>query len=286
MDYIRLRGTGVSPGIAVGKVLLSKSEIFTSRKEIITSDQVPREMDRLQVATERTRKQLVQLKDKVREQLGDEHSFIFESHLMILGDKSLDLSIKKHIELEGVKAEWAITQVHARYVQIFDSIEDEYFRDRKSDVTDVLSKLYRNLEPEVAKKTDEGEEKILVAHDLLPSEAALRLSQGNVLAVALDVGGTTSHTAILARSLNIPAVMGLRDITQRIKDDDVLIVDGTDGEVIINPPQAIQREFISKQKKYADYRLSLQKTATLKARTLDGVTFSPQANIDLPEEVQ
>jgi len=286
MDYIRLRGTGVSPGIAVGNVLLSEGDVFTSRKESITSDQVPREMERLQVAIERTRKQLVQIKDKVGKQLGDEHSFIFESHLMILDDKSLVRSLKKHIEQEQVKAEWAITQVHARYVQIFDSIEDEYFRDRKSDVTDVLSKLYRNLEPEATKKSEDGEEKILVAHDLFPSEAALRLSRGNVLAVALDVGGTTSHTAILARSLNIPAVMGLRDITQRIKEDDVLIVDGTDGEVIINPPLAIRREFISKQKKYADYRLSLQKTATLKAQTLDGVRFSPQANIELPEEVQ
>jgi phosphotransferase system enzyme I (PtsI) len=125
-----------------------------------------------------------------------------------------------------------------------------------------------------------------VAHDLLPSEAASRLSRGNVLAVALDVGGTTSHTAILARSLNIPAVMGLRDITHNVKDGDTLIVDGIDGEVIINPPLALRREFIGKKKKYDDYRRELQKTATLEARTLDGVRFTPLANIELPEEVK
>ncbi len=286
MEYIRLRGTGVSPGIAVGKVLLSEGVVFTSRKETLSADQVPRELDRLNQALGRTRQQLVKLKDKVGAQLGEEHSFIFEAHLMILEDKSLVLGLKKKIEQELFKTEWAISQVHEKYMHIFDSIEDEYFRERKSDITDVLSKLYRNLEPEVSQQPDDDDERILVAHELLPSEAALRLSRGNVLAVALDVGGTTSHTAILARSLNIPAVMGLRDITQRVRDDDVLIVDGTDGEILINPPQVIQREFISKQKKYDDYRLSLQKTATLKARTLDGVRFSPLANIELPEEVQ
>jgi phosphotransferase system enzyme I (PtsI) len=285
MDYIRLRGTGVSPGIAVGKVLLSESLVFTSRKEHLTPDQVPVELDRFQQALERTRQQLTQLKDKVGKQLGEEHSFIFESHLLILQDKSLVMSLKDAIANDQVKTEWAISQVHEKYVHIFDSIEDEYFRERKSDVTDVLTKLYRNLEPEITQKTENEEERILVAHDLLPSEAALRLSRGNILAVALDVGGTTSHTAILARSLNIPAVMGLRNITQTIKDDDILIVDGSDGEVLINPPQVIQREFLSKQKKYDDYRLSLQKTATLKAQTLDRFKFSPQANIELPEEV-
>jgi phosphotransferase system enzyme I (PtsI) len=285
MDYIRLRGTGVSPGVAVGKVVLSESVVFTTRKEKILPERVTHEKERLSQALERTRRQLVQLKDKVGRQLGEEHSFIFESHLMILADKSLVMSLREWIEKEQVKTEWAITQVHEKYVQIFDSIEDEYFRERKFDVTDVLTKLYRNLEPETTKKTEDDEEKILVAHDLLPSEAALRLSRGNVLAVATDVGGTTSHTAILARSLSIPAVMGLRDITQKVKDDDMLIVDGTDGEVIINPPQVIQREFISKKKRYDDYRLSLQKTASLKAQTLDRVRFSPQANIELPEEV-
>lgn len=285
MDYIRLRGEGVSPGIAVGKVVLSESVVFTARKESLTPEQIPKEKERLQQALKRTRRQLSRLKDKVGRQLGEEHSFIFESHLMILADKSLVTSLEEHIEKDLVKTEWAITQVHEKYVQIFDSIEDEYFRERKFDVTDVLSKLYRNLEAAAPRKKDDDEEKILVAHDLLPSEAALRLSRGNVLAVALDVGGTTSHTAILARSLNIPTVMGLRDITQQTKDDDILIVDGTDGEVIINPPQVIQREFISKKRKYDDYRLSLQKTAALKARTLDRVRFSPQANIELPEEV-
>jgi phosphotransferase system enzyme I (PtsI) len=149
----------------------------------------------------------------------------------------------------------------------------------------VLTKIYRNLAPTVEETADDVQEKILVAHDLLPSEAALRLSQGNILAVALDMGGPTSHTAILARSLSIPTVVGLRDITATIKAGDLLIVDGTDGEVIINPPLTVQKEFQGKKAKYDAYRRELKKVAALKAQTLDGVRFTPMANIELPDEI-
>jgi phosphotransferase system enzyme I (PtsI) len=168
---------------------------------------------------------------------------------------------------------------------MFDSIGDEYFKQRKSDVSDVLTKIYRNLESQGEEKVDDTREKILVAHELLPSEAALRLSQGNVLAVALDMGGQTSHAAILARSLNIPTVVGLHNITQKIKNQETLIVDGTDGEVIINPPLTVQKEFLGKREKYDNYRKELKKIAKWKAVTLDEVRFYPMANIELPEEI-
>jgi len=286
MEYFRLRGTGVSPGIAIGEVRLTEKIVFSARKDTIEADQVAEELERLEAAIGRTRSQLVQIKEKIGKKLGEDHSFIFESHLLILEDKSLVQSLKKKIEEDLFRSEWAITQVHGRYMGIFDSISDEYLKQRKYDVSDVLSRLYLNLQPTEAPKKEDGKNRILVAHDLLPSEAASRLSRGNVLAVALDVGGTTSHTAILARSLDIPAVMGLRDITQSVKDGDTLIVDGAVGEVIINPPLAIRREFIGKKKKYDDYRRELQKTAALEARTLDGIRFTPMANIELPEEVK
>ena len=285
MEYFRLRGTGVSPGIAIGRVFLTEQVIFTTRKEKLTSERVENELKRLDAALERTRGQLILIKEEIGGKLGDDHSFIFEAHLLILQDRSLLLSLKKIIKEDMFAAEWAISQVHNKYQKIFESISDEYIRQRMSDVSDVLSRLYLNLKPSERKKTEEIKENILVAHDLLPSEAASRLSSGNILAVALDMGGTTSHTAILARSLNIPAVMGISNITQSVKNGDCLIVDGTDGEVIINPPLAIKREFISKKKKYDDYRQELQKTAKLKAVTRDNVRFYPMANIELPEEV-
>ena len=285
MEYFRLRGIGVSPGIAFGEVSLTERVVFTSRKESISSPQAEEELNRLRGAVERTKNQLTSIKEQIKKKMGEEHSFIFDAHLLILLDKSLNSEFERIIREEKARAEWAISRVHDKYQRIFESINDDYFRQRKSDVTDVLAKIYKNLEPSDRKKVDDKGEKILVAHDLLPSEAASRLSRGNVLAVAIDTGGQTSHTAILARSLDIPAVVGLHDISQRVKNGDYLIVDGTGGEVIVNPPLAIRKEFDSKKKKYDDYRKELTKTAKLSSSTLDKLRFFPLANIELPEEV-
>ena len=286
MDYFRLRGIGVSPGIAIGEVLLTERVIFTERKETIPSHLVAEELKRLKKAIARTSNQLTRIKDQIRKKVGEEHAFIFEAHLFILKGESLQPNFEKIIKKEKCRAEWAISRVHDKYQKLFESIHDEYFRQRKSDVTDVLTKIYKNLETGAQKKGEEEREKILVGHDLLPSEAALRLSRGNVLAVATDMGGQTSHTAILARSLNVPAVVGLRDISQRVKNGDYIVVDGTDGEIIVNPPLATRKEFFSKKKRYDDYRKELRKTAKLKSSTLDDVRFFPLANIELPEEVK
>lgn len=285
MEFIRLRGLGVSPGIAIGEVQLTKKVVFTTRKETISAEHVDIELDRLDDAIERTHNQLVQIRDNVKKIVGEEHAFIFEAHLLITKDLSLLKSLKDIIRKERTRAEWAISRVNEKYQKLFTSIEDEYLRQRKFDITDVLSKIYKNLESPDLTKKDDGKDKILVAHELLPSEAALRLSKGNVLAVALDMGGQTSHTAILARSMNIPAVMGLRNISQRVKNGDLLIVDGTGGEILVNPPVAIQKEFASKKRKYDDYRNELKKIAKLSSKTLDEYKFSPMANIELPEEV-
>ena len=285
MEYFRLRGTGVSPGIAVGEVLLSEGIVFTSRKNSIKPEYVDKEIERLEGAINRTEDQLKKIKEEIGKKVGADHSFIFEAHLFILKDENLISKIKETIEEEKTRAERAISKVFEEYSKMFESIKDEYIKQREYDLKDVLSKLYLNLESPKKLKKDDGKEKILVAHDLLPSEAAFKLSQGNVLAVALDIGGTTSHTAILARSLNIPAVMGLTQVTRKVKDGDTLIVDGTNGEVIINPPLAIRREFESKQKKYQSYVKELRKTAKLESITLDDVRFFPLANIELPDEL-
>jgi len=285
MYYFRLRGIGVSPGIALGEVLLTERVIFTERKESISPHKVEEELKRLKKAIKRTRGQLTQIKEQIKEKMGEEYSFIFEAHLLILEGKSLHANFEKIIKEENCRAEWALSRVHDKYDKLFESLKDEYFKQRKSDITDVLARVYRNLESVDRKREDEGIEKILVSHELLPSEAAVKLSKGNVLAVALDMGGQTSHTAILARSLDVPAVVGLHNISQKVKNGDTLIVDGTAGEVLVNPPLAIRKEFLSKKQKYNDYRKELKKTAKLSSVTLDDVSFSPLANIELPEEV-
>ena len=285
MEIIRLRGIGVSPGIGMGEVSLSERVIFTSRRETIAADQVDDELKRLRRAIERTKSELVRIKTDIKDKMGEEHAFIFDAHLLILEDPSLLSSLEKIVNEGRVRSEWALSRTNTRYEQIFEAVNDEYFKQRKSDISDVLAKIYRNLERKKEKKEVPDKLKVLVAHELLPSEAAVRLSRENVLAVALDMGGQTSHTAILARSLGIPAIVGLHDITLRVKNGDFIIVDGTDGEVIVNPPQVVRREFLSKKEKYEKYRKDLQKTARLESRTLDGIPFVPMANIELPEEV-
>jgi phosphotransferase system enzyme I (PtsI) len=285
MEMTRLRGIGVSPGIAMGDVLLPKRVIFTSRKEIIRDDQVPAEIDRLHEALDRTRAELARVKESVREKAGADSSLIFEAHLLILEDPSLVGGLETIIREEKARSEWALSKTNARYEQIFESLTDDYFRQRKSDVADVLKRIYRNLETKREREKTPEKPHILVAHELLPSEAALRLSKELTLGVALDMGGQTSHTAILARSLGIPAVLGLRDVTRQVRDGEFVIVDGTDGELIIDPSPAVRREFQAKKEKYETYGRELQKTAKLKSETLDKVRFIPQANIELPEEI-
>jgi phosphotransferase system enzyme I (PtsI) len=285
MDFTRLRGVGVSPGIALGRAALVGRVLFSSRKEYVPPHRVEDELQRLKTAVAKTRAELAELKDTIRNKVGEEHAFIFDAHLLILDDATLLSSFEKTIREENVRAETALSEAYEHYRKIFDGLGDEYFKQRKSDVADVLTKVYRNLVPAAEESADDVRDKILVAHDLLPSEAALRLSQGNVLAVALDMGGSTSHTAILARSLGIPTVVGLRDIAATIKNGDLLIVDGTDGEVIINPPLTVQKEFQGKKAKYDAYGRELKKVAALRSQTLDGVRFRPMANIELPEEV-
>ena len=286
MEVIRLRGIGVSPGIAMGEAMLAESVVFTSRREIIPEDQVEEELRRLRRAVERTKAELKILKDSIQSQVGEQQAFIFDAHLLILDDQMLLSNLEKVITEEKVKAEWAISQVNNYFTGLFDSLEDEYFKQRKTDISDVLARVYRNLERKREKKEESDKPIILVAHELLPSEAAHNLSRRKVMGVALDMGGKTSHTAILARSLGIPAVVGLHDVSLRVKNGDFLIIDGTDGEVIINPTPAVRREFQSKKEKYEAYQRELKKIARLKPETLDGVRFTPLANIELPDEVQ
>jgi phosphotransferase system enzyme I (PtsI) len=284
MEFVRLRGIAVSPGVAMGRVHVTEPLVFSAKRESIPPVRVKAERARLEQAVRRTRRQLSLLRSKIKKKAGQDHAFIFDAHLMILEDHTLRSSLDRIITSEKVKAEWALCQVNAKYRRIFESLDDDSFRQRQLDVYDVLAKIYRNLKQKREAITAGGK-KILVAHDLLPSEAAGRLSRGNVLGVALDMGGTTSHAAILARSLNIPTVVGLHDVTGRVKNGDTLILDGTDGEVIINPPPAVQREFESKKQRYDNYRQELRRLARMPSLTLDRVRFTTMANIELPEEM-
>ncbi len=188
MEFVRLRGIAVSPGVAIGRVLVTERIIFSAQRETIPPGRVKAERARLEQAICRTRRQLSLLRSKIRKKAGEDHAFIFDAHLMILEDHSLRSSLDRIIAAEKVKAEWALSQVNAKYRKIFESLNDDTFRQRQLDVTDVLARVYRNLKQKKEARMA-GREVILAAHDLLPSEAAGRLSRGNILGVALDGGG-------------------------------------------------------------------------------------------------
>src|SRR5512139_2401769 len=169
MDMTRLRGIGVSPGVAMGEVLLPKRVIFTSRKELIGEAQVPDELKRLRQALDRTRDDLVRIKDGVKDKLGQDSSFIFEAHLLILEDPALVGGLEAILREDKARAEWALSKINSRYEQLFESLADDYFRQRRSDVSDVLTRVYRNLEARREKEKSPQKQHIIVAHELLPS---------------------------------------------------------------------------------------------------------------------
>ncbi len=223
----------------MGEVLLPKRVVFTSRKELVPASEVESELKRLMRAIERTKADLVQVREKIREKMGEEDSFIFEAHLLILEDPSLITGLEKIIREEKARAEWALSKTNSRYEQLFESLNDDYFRQRKSDVSDVLSRIYRNLEVKIRTEKEKaaGRQHILVAHELLPSEAALRLGRESTLGVALDMGGADlahGHPGPLDEHPRRPRTAGTSRPTSG--NGDFVIVDGTDGEVIINPP--------------------------------------------------
>jgi Phosphoenolpyruvate-protein kinase (PTS system EI component in bacteria) len=152
MEVTRLRGIAVSPGIAMGEVNLSERVVFTSRREAIEEDQVEDELKRLHRAFERTRNELKELKNHIQEKMGDQQAFIFDAHLMILDDPALISSLEKVISEEKVKSEWAISRVNTHFAGIFESLSDEYFQQRKTDISDVLARVYRNLERKKKRK--------------------------------------------------------------------------------------------------------------------------------------
>ncbi|MBC7364426.1 MAG: phosphoenolpyruvate--protein phosphotransferase, partial [Candidatus Aminicenantes bacterium] len=163
MEVIRLRGIGVSPGIAMGEAMLTESVVFTSRREVIPEDQVEEELRRLRRAVERTKAEIKTLKDSIQSQVGEQQAFIFDAHLLILDDRMLLSNLEKVITEEKVKAEWAISQVNNYFTELFDSLEDEYFKQRKTDISDVLARVYRNLERKKEKKEELDNPIILVA---------------------------------------------------------------------------------------------------------------------------
>lgn len=279
-----LKGIVASPGVAIGKAFLLDSENISIPKKAIKESAIPKEIARFEDALTKTRAEILSIRDKISQELGKEHGDIFNAHLLVIEDRALIEEVIERIKKDRCACDYAFSQVLKKYIESFLKIDDEYLRERVSDISDVGRRVIRHLVGgQRVSLSDLKEKVIIVAYDLSPSDTAV-MNRKNVIGFATDIGGRTSHTAIMAKSLEIPAVVGIEIATHEIKDGDMIVVDGSQGVVIINPTPTEVQKYKQEQARYLEVGKSLKKFKDLPCLTLDGRRIELAANIELPEE--
>jgi len=278
------KGTAASPGIAIGKALVYKDVDLNIDK--LNISEVENENKKLHDAIEKARVQLNAIKEEAAKKLGAKQAQIFEAHLMVLEDPELLSQIKDKINNEKINVEYATKEVIDNFVSLFESMDDEYMRERSADIRDVGIRILKNLLGiEIVNLASLSDEIILVAHDLTPSDTAT-MNRDKVLGFVTDIGGRTSHTAIMARSLEVPAVVGLKDITDTINDGDTIVFDGEEGVVHVNPTESVLSLFQQKKKDYEISRRDLQALKGMPTVSKDGRAVELAANIGTPKDIK
>jgi phosphotransferase system enzyme I (PtsI) len=280
-----IQGIGASPGIIIGKAyLIERLKVRLPQKQI-NPEQVEEEVQRFFNAIQESRNQLTEIKEKILDTEVRKHSFILDVHLMILDDEMMVQDTVDTIRKKKVNAEWALDLTLEKLDAAFQAIEDEYLRERRSDLHYVAARIFRNL---LGKKHDDitkiKGKVIVVAHDLSPADT-LQMNLKYVAGFITDIGGKVSHTAILSRSLGIPAVVGLEVATSLINGGDPLIIDGETGGVVINPTEEVSQSFLERKRRTKSFEREILKYASLPAETRDGVRIRLQANIEMVEEI-
>lgn len=279
------KGTAASKGYGIGYVFLKKSD---SLDIISTSRNINGEEERIKLvnAVENSKEQLSKIRARVEVEVGAEEAFVFDSHLMLLDDPEFIGAAFENIKNDSISAESAVQGLIDTYVEIFSSIEDEYLKERIADVKDVGRRLLNNLSGKMEEDfSNLKDNTIVVAHDLTPSDTA-QLDKSKVVAFLTDIGGKTSHSAIMARTLEIPAVVGMGDISSIVKNGDLLIVDGINGEVIINPDNETLNKYKSIKSLYDEEKLKLKELINKKIIDPSLRHIEIAANIGSPEDVK
>lgn len=282
-----LKGIGVSSGITMGRVRLIDRDKVAITKRSISPRQVESEVSRIRVAVQGAIDQLNQIKDSIPDDDVRKHAFIIDAHILILQDPFFVNSVIDVIRGEHINAEWALDVVVSRFLASFDKVEDPYLRERGQDIRYIYERLARILvvgkKPHISSETVKGKS-IIIAHDLSPADT-IQLNLNRISGFATDVGGRTSHTSIVARALEIPAVVGVGNVTSLARNNDLVIIDGEEGVVIINPPKEVQKEYAARQIHLRNQKKEHLKVARLKAETKDGFRLRVGANIELLEEM-
>ena len=274
-----ITGIPASPGIVFGKALVLKEEKIVLDTQKISDDQVEAEVARFYAGREAAVEQLNSIHQRALKSLGEEKAAIFEGHLMILEDEELEEEIIDYLRSNKVNASVAASKIIDQQVEMLSEIDDEYLKERAGDIRDIGNRLIKNiLGMHIVDLGDITEESILVAYDLTPSETA-QLNLEKVLGFITDIGGRTSHTSIMARSLELPAIVGTNDVTARVNTGDYLILDAVNNRVYVNPTQAEIDELKTLEAKLAEEKAELAKLKDLPAVTLDGHKVDVVANI-------
>ena len=274
-----ITGIPASPGIVFGKALVLKEEKIVLDTQKISEDQVEAEVARFYAGREAAVEQLNSIHQRALKSLGEEKAAIFEGHLMILEDEELEEEIIDYLRSNKVNASVAASKIIDQQVEMLSEIDDEYLKERAGDIRDIGNRLIKNiLGMHIVDLGDITEESILVAYDLTPSETA-QLNLEKVLGFITDIGGRTSHTSIMARSLELPAIVGTNDVTTRVNTGDYLILDAVNNRVYVNPTQAEIDELKTLEAKLAEEKAELAKLKDLPAVTLDGHKVDVVANI-------
>lgn len=278
------KGTGASPGIALGKALVVKeTELVIDKKHI---EDVEAEVVKLQNAVSVSKEELTKVKEKALAELGEHEAQIFESHLLVLEDPELLDSAIAKIRDEKVNADYALNEIKEMFVAMFESMDNEYMRERAADIKDVTNRILRNiLGIKVVDLAGLEEEVVLLAHDLTPSDTAT-MNKNMVLGFLTNIGGRTSHTAIMARTLEIAAIVGLNDITEKVNDGDYIVFNGDTGEVIVNPDEETIAKYSKLKADYEEYKESLKQLKGKASITLDGRHVELAGNIGSPNDVE
>ena len=280
---IVLNGSGVSAGVVLGQALKLDSHNRLVLK--IHVDDIEAEADRYHRAVEAAKEQMQNLKSRLEEMVGSEHSIILDAHLLILEDRTLNAEILAIIRKSHANAEWAVMQATDRLVHAYQSLDDEYFRERHSDIEQVAERILLNLSGDHPLSWEHLPDDLIIASiDFNPSNFATMDLQ-KVRGLVLESGGRTSHTAIISRGLRLPAVMGIRDLLASVSTGDALLLDGDEGQVIVNPTKQRIESMRQRMEAFGSTAESTVAPSSWKTTTKDGTAVSLRANTEVPSEL-
>ena len=279
----RIHGVGASPGLAIGKAMVyGRARPKVYRRKILESE-ISRELKRWQEALDQAMEETRRLQSKVEHEAGEAHAEIFSAHLLMLSDPLLTSEVEREIAEGQVNAEFALIEVTQSLKSNFQSMEDPYLKLRAIDIQDLEDRLLGHLAGFYSAPPAPAGPTILVAHEVRPSEVA-QLDREKIVGLALDSGSRTSHSIILARSMNIPAVVGLRDVSEKVGEGELIILDGSLGELILDPPPEVVAEYEKRREREELSLLELEEVRALPAVTRDGRAIHLLANVTNVEE--